>query len=331
MSIAWLFPGQGSQVVGMGREIYEEIPAARDVFDQADAALDMNISRLCFEGPSEELTATENAQPALLTFSVAMLSAFAVLAPAGSTAWRPRVVAGHSLGEYSALVAAGALDLVTAVRMVRRRGELMAEADEGTMAAIVGIDADALEAICRDVTKETGESVVIANYNAPDQLVISGTTLAVEQAGQEARHAGARRVLPLKVSAAFHSPLMSRAAEGMRYVIESAHISDLHVPLIANVTAASLTRADEVRQELVEQVVSSVHWLGSVRRMVSGGISTFVEIGPGNVLTGLVKRITPGVRLVNLRTVDDIRAFLKAETDANSETESLHERAHQVC
>jgi [acyl-carrier-protein] S-malonyltransferase len=291
----------------MGHELSTHIPAAREVFEQADAALDLNLSRLCFEGPEDELTATENAQPAILALSVALLRTLETACADDLPA--PLAVAGHSLGEYSALVAAGAFDLATAVRLVRQRGELMAQAREGTMAAVMGLSEETLDQICRVVTSEVGQPVVIANYNAPEQLVISGATEAVHRASVLSREQGARRVLPLKVSAAFHSPLMQPAAQAMRQALDTAALNDLDVPLIANVSAAPLTAAHDVRAELVAQITSPVHWVASVRTMVARGVDTFVEIGPGAVLSGLIKRIAPGTRLINLRDADDVLAF----------------------
>ncbi len=311
MTTAWIFPGQGSQTVGMGRDLYEQFPAARAVFDEADAVLGLPLTRLCFEGPEAELTATENAQPALLTMSAALLRALE--AARGAPLERPGAVAGHSLGEYSALLAGGALDFAQALRLVRRRGELMAEAHEGGMAAVIGLAPEPLEQLCREVSEAEGGTagvVVVANYNAPDQLVISGSTLAVERASLLAKERGAKRVIPLKVSAAFHSPLMQSAAEGMARAIEGATISDLQVPLIANVTAEPLLTADEVRREAVAQVTAPVRWVASVQRMASDGATTFLELGPGKVLTGLVRRIAPQARLVNIGTADEVRAFV---------------------
>jgi [acyl-carrier-protein] S-malonyltransferase len=298
----------------MGRDLYETIPAARAIFDEADAVLGMPITELCFSGPEEALTATEHAQPALLTVSTALVQALTSLG--GERLPRPQAVAGHSLGEYSALVASGALSFATALRLVRRRGELMAAAHEGSMAAVIGLDADTVDLICREVSAalQAGpglpSTVVVANYNAPDQLVISGSTLAVEHAGLMARERGAKRVIPLKVSAAFHSPLMVDAAEGMARELTTVDVAPLQTPLISNVTAEPLREADDVQRELVTQVVAPVRWVASVQQMITHGITTFVEIGPGKVLTGLIRRIAPQARLVNVQRADDVRALL---------------------
>jgi [acyl-carrier-protein] S-malonyltransferase len=311
MTTAWIFPGQGSQTVGMGRDLYEQFPAARAVFDEADAVLGLPLTRLCFEGPDAELTATENAQPALLTTSAALLRA--IEAARGELLGPPHAVAGHSLGEYSALLAGGALEFAEALRLVRRRGELMAEAHEGSMAAVIGLAPELLEQVCREASGAPGEAagtVVVANYNAPDQLVISGSTLGVERASLMAKERGAKRVIPLKVSAAFHSPLMQGAADGMAQAIAAATVGELRVPLIANVTAEPLTTADEVRREAVAQVTAPVRWVASVQRIAGDGVTTFLEIGPGKVLTGLVRRIAPQARLMNVGSADEVRAFV---------------------
>ena len=305
MAIAFVFPGQGSQHVGMGRDLFEASAAARAVFEQADAALGFSLTQLCFEGPEAALTATENAQPALLTCSIAALAA---LREAGYAA-EPALVAGHSLGEYSALVAAGAFDLATGVRLVRRRGELMAEAHQGGMAAVIGMDEDALEAVCADAS-ESHEPVVIANYNSPGQLVISGATAAIERASALAKARGAKRALPLKVSAAFHSPLMRAAAEGLAPAIAEAAIADAQVSVVSNVLASPLSNAKQVHAELVAQVTSPVRWIASVQYMAAHGVDTFIEIGPGTVLTGLIKRIEPSAQLVNVGDLASLRAFL---------------------
>jgi [acyl-carrier-protein] S-malonyltransferase len=321
MATAFVFPGQGSQSVGMGRDIYASSAAARAIFDQADETLGFALTRLCFEGPDDALTATENAQPALLTASVALLAAVGEGRREEETRRHgddlsfsrplhlpasPSFVAGHSLGEYSALVAAGAFDFPTALRLVRRRGELMSEAHEGGMAAIIGLDEEPLEEICRVVSLD-GPPVVIANANAPGQIVISGASVAVERACARAKEQGAKRALPLKVSAAFHSPLMRTAAEGLAPAIAAAEIAYARVPVISNVTAGPIASADDIRIELVSQVTAPVRWVASVRRMVAEGVETFVEIGPGSVLTGLIKRIAPGARLVNVSDLASIK------------------------
>jgi [acyl-carrier-protein] S-malonyltransferase len=280
----------------MGRELYESSPEARAVFEQADAALGFGLSALCFEGPEERLTATENAQPALLTVCAALLAAQG----AGALSEPPAFVAGHSLGEYTALLAAGGLSFEQALRLVRRRGELMAQATAGGMAAIIGMEVVALEQVCREASQELGASVVIANYNAPGQLVISGDNAAVALASARAKERGAKRALPLKVSAAFHSPLMRAAAEQLALAIDAAPLADLSVPLLGNVGAQPLTTAAELRRELVAQVASPVRWIASVEYMAQAGVDRFIEIGPGSVLSGLVRRIAPAARLLNL-------------------------------
>lgn len=300
----------------MGRDLYDASPAAREVFAQADAALGFSVTRLCFEGPEERLTATENAQPALLTASLAALAALAGSSDvAGFVAARARFVAGHSLGEYSALAAAGALDLVTAVRLVRRRGELMAQARGGAMAAVIGLDEALLEAACRAASRD-GDVVVVANYNAPGQLVISGSAAAVACAGELAREAGARRVIPLRVSGAFHSPLMADAAERMARELHAATFRDALAPVLTNVGAAPICDAEELRRALDAQVTAPVRWTASVQRMVAAGVETFVEIGPGAVLSGLVRRIAPGARVVS---VSDLPSALAYQASAISQ------------
>ena len=307
MRSAWIFPGQGSQVVGMGRDLYEQFPAARAVFDEADAVLGLPLTRLCFEGPAEALTATENAQPALLTMSVAVLAALDAQARSA-----PAFVAGHSLGEYSALVAAQALDFPTALRLVRRRGELMARATEGTMAAVMGLDLEPLERACGEA-RALGP-VVIANENAPGQLVISGASAAVARAGELAKAAGASRVIPLKVSAAFHSPLMAEAAAGLGSAIEQAAVRTCAIPVIANVTGRPIREPDEVRAELVRQVTAPVRWIASIEYMLDAGVERFVEIGAGTVLAGLVKRIAPAAEWLSIGDVTAVQQFVEQDT-----------------
>ena len=300
MTIAYVFPGQGAQVVGMGRELAAHYPAARAIFAQADATMDYALSDLCFAGPEAELMATEHAQPALLATGIAALAA--VAGDTDVAAWvatEVACVAGHSLGEYTALVAAGAIDLQSALRLVRRRGELMAAARGGAMAAVIGLHADALDAVCL-AASDASSQVVVANYNAPGQLVISGDAAAVERASVLARNVGAKRVLALKVSAAFHSPLMAEAAAGLRATINSTAIGDARVPVIANVSGAPIQRAAEIRAELAAQVTAPVRWIASVEHMAARGTTRVIEFGPGTVLTGLVRRIAPEIACYNV-------------------------------
>jgi [acyl-carrier-protein] S-malonyltransferase len=291
--IAFVFPGQGSQFVGMGRALAETSPAAAAVFRTADQALGEPISRLAWEGPEEELNRTENAQPALLAASIAYLVAvrerwaqLEVDAPA------PAFAAGHSMGQYSALVAAGALDLADAVRLVRTRGTLMQASGagrEGRMAAIIGLD----DARLPDLVAQASAHGVfgVANRNSPGQVVVSGERSAVEAALGIARSLGARRVIELPVSVAAHSPLMAEAAEGMRTVVAGITFRDPHPPLLANADAHVITTADGCRAELVDHLTTGVDWVGAIEAMRVRGVTTFIEVGPGRVLTGLIRRI----------------------------------------
>lgn len=284
MRTALLLPGQGSQEVGMGRDLAERWPEAGELFERADRILDHDLSRLCWEGPEEELTRTENAQPAILLHSCA---AFRLL----PEPLRESVVvgAGHSLGEFTAYVCAGALSFEDGLRLVRRRGELMARSDEGTMAAVLGMDDDRVRRLC----SEDGGTVVAANFNAPGQVVISGEEAAVERVGRRAEEAedGARRVLPLQVSGAFHSPLMEVAREGLAEALEAVDFGDPDFPVVANVSAEPVTTGEEARRLLVEQLTSPVRWTESVLAMRDRDPDRWLEVGPGNVLSGLLRRI----------------------------------------
>jgi [acyl-carrier-protein] S-malonyltransferase len=304
--IALVFPGQGSQAVGMGRDLAERFVEARKVFERADAALGEPLSKLCFEGPEEQLRLTANTQPAILTTS---LAAFAVLAARGV---HFDGVAGHSLGEYSAIGAAGGLEVEDLVRSVRKRGQLMQEAvpvGVGAMSAVLGPARDVVEAVCREASSAT-EVVVAANFNAPEQTVIAGHAGAVAKAGELLATRGAKRVVPLPVSAPFHSPLMVPAQEGLAPVLAALAFVELRVPLYNNVDAAPVRAAQEVRTGLVRQVDAPVRWVESVERMVEDGFDTFVEIGPGAVLSGLVKRIAKGTTTIQVGTADQVEAFL---------------------
>jgi len=295
----------------MGADVAERSAAARAVFEQADALLGFGLSELCFGGPADELTATQNAQPALLTVSTALLAA--AREQAGAELQQPALVAGHSLGEYSALVAAGVLRFGDALRLVRRRGELMAAASEGTMAAIIGLELDVLQAVCRAASSDG--VVVVANENSPGQLVISGSSAAVQRAMSLAKQRGAKRAIALNVSAAFHSPLMDAAARGLRQALEPIQAVDVPLPVVvSNVTAEPLVGASAVADELVTQVTAPVRWIASVEYMVAAGVTRFVEIGPGKVLAGLIKRITPGVEVVGVSDWDSLTGWVENES-----------------
>lgn len=300
-TVAWLFPGQGAQAVGMGRDLYEEIPAARAVFDAADAALGFPLSELCFEGPEEELTRTVNTQPALVAHSIAALVA---AVECGSIKEGPSYLAGHSLGEYAALIASAAVSFEEGIRLVRERGRLMQEACDaqaGTMAAILGLNRDQVAAICA----EHGAS--LCNENAPGNISIGGTLDAVKAASEAATAAGASRVVPLNVAGAFHTPLMQSAADGMRLVLGATAFLDPRLPVVSNVNARALTSGAELAGELTEQITAPVLWVDGVRTMLDGGCSSFVEFGPGRVLTGALKRTERSAEVRNVGTAAEAR------------------------
>jgi [acyl-carrier-protein] S-malonyltransferase len=294
--LALLFPGQGSQSVGMGKALYEASAAARAVFDEADAALGFALSRLCFEGPEEELKLTANTQPAILTHSVAAFEDLRARFPERLEG--AAFAAGHSLGEYSANVAAGALPFSEAVRLVRERGRFMQEAvpaGAGAMAAIVGLPPADVEAACREAAQ--GEAVSPANYNSPEQTVIAGHAAAVARASEACLARGARRAIALAVSAPFHCSLMSPAREKMRPLLGAAAFVHASVPVVTNVDAAATTRGDALRDALVRQIDSPVRWVETVQLLAREGVDRALEIGPGNVLAGLVRRIEKGIRV----------------------------------
>ena len=294
MSTAFLFPGQGSQFVGMGRELYEREPAARALFAEADACLGFDLSRLCFEGPEEALTDTAVQQPALFTTS---LAAWAVLVRRGQAG--AAYLAGHSLGEFSALAAAGALTFADGLALVRRRGELMKLAGErapGGMAAILGLDAAPVAELCAATAQATGRFVGLANDNCPGQVVITGDETALAEAMSRLSAAGARKVVRLPISIAAHSPLMAAVAADFAAAVDAAPLRAAGVPVVANVSARPISTPDEIRAELKAQLTAPVRWTDSVRALSAAGVDAYVEVGPGDVLLGLVKRIDRDAR-----------------------------------
>ncbi|HEX8730324.1 MAG TPA: ACP S-malonyltransferase [Ktedonobacterales bacterium] len=351
--VAFVFPGQGSQAVGMGADVFRSSPAAHAVYETADAALGFALSQLCFEGPEEALKETINTQPALVTTSLALLAALqeaagAVAAGVGDAPLRapltPDFVAGHSVGEYAALAASGALSLGETISLARERGRLMHEqgsAIPSGMAAVLGMDSATLEDVCHEATRQTrleiasahterehpgAGHVVVANDNAPGQVVISGSQRALETAMEMARSRGAKRVVPLAVSGAFHSPVMAPAADGLAKAVGAASIVDAAIPIVSNISATPITAQTAIRDELSRQIVSPVQWTRSVQWLADQGVTTFVEIGAGQVLSGLIKRIAKGATTFSVATADDVarvapqlKALLSEEAAASDE------------
>ena len=307
--LAYIFPGQGSQYSGMGSELAAKYPASSQVFEEADDALGFSISRLCFEGTAEELQLTENTQPAILTTSIATLRA---IASEGFKA--PDFVAGHSLGEYSALVAAGALSLADAVRTVRLRGRFMQEATpvgSGAMAAVIGADVSTVEEACSESAQ--GETCSPANINSPNQIVIAGSARAVDRAIALLKERWNKRAIKLPVSAPFHCALMKPAQERLAAELEKIEFNDLRLPLITNVDAQAIRRGSEARDALIRQVSSPVRWLESVQLLIQEGVEMFVEVGPGKVLCGLVRQIERGASCLNVGDAESLEKAVKSE------------------
>ncbi len=314
--VAFMFPGQASQYPGMGKELAEKYPAARAVFEEADQALGFSISKMCFEGTEEDLKLTANTQPAILAVSVA---AYRVVAEKGLT---PDFVAGHSLGEYSALVAVGALNFSDAVRLVRKRGQYMQEAVPaglGGMAAIMGISPAVVQDACKRAAM--GEICTAANLNSPEQTVISGHASAVKRAVEIASQLGAKRSMMLAVSAPFHSALMMPAQEKLEKDLRATSFGDLQVPLVTNVDADTIRKGDEAREALIRQVTMPVRWQESMRLLLDEGVNTFLEVGPGRVLTGLMRQIERSVASLNVEDEKSLLATVEKIAGAKSDSD----------
>jgi [acyl-carrier-protein] S-malonyltransferase len=312
--LAFLFPGQASQYPGMGRDLAEKFPESKAVFDEADAALGFSLSKLCFEGSEEALKQTENTQPAILTVSTA---AYRALEKQGII---PDFVAGHSLGEYSALVAAGALDFSTAVKLVRGRGRYMQEAvpsGEGAMAAVLGLSPADVAEICKKAAEN--ETVSPANMNSPEQTVISGSATAIKRAVEIASQSGAKRAVILPVSAPFHCAMMMPAQQRLEADLRAAHFHDLKFPLITNVDAEAIITGEEAREALIRQVTNPVRWLESIRDMIDNGVTVVVEVGPGKVLTGLLRQIDRSVRVFNVEDSATLQSTVEKLPQARAE------------
>lgn len=296
--IAFVFPGQGAQAVGMGKDAFDSRPEARAIYERADEVLGIALSKLAFEGPDEELRQTVNTQPALLATSIALLETYK------SNSIKPDYVAGHSLGEYSALVAAGVLSFDDAIRLVRARGQFMEQAvpsGQGAMAAVLGAERDVLQALCADITA-SGSIVELANVNCPGQIVVSGSAEGVAAVVERGKEVGAKRVIPLEVSGPFHSSLMQPAADNLATELAKVQFHSAQVPVIANVHAKPVTSGNELRDLLVKQVVSPVQWEDTIRYLISEGVDTFVEIGSGTVLAGLIKKIDKSVQVTSINS-----------------------------
>jgi [acyl-carrier-protein] S-malonyltransferase len=306
-SIAFLFPGQGSQAVGMGKDLYDKFSVAKRIFEEADSALGYPISQLCFEGPEDKLKLTEITQPAILTVSIA---AQRVLAEKGIT---PQFVAGHSLGEYSAHVCVGTLKFSDAVRLVRNRGKYMQDAvpvGVGAMAAILALPIEKLQPVCEQAGRETRQVVSPANVNSPDQIVISGNQASVKRAAELAKEAGAKRAVMLPVSAPFHCSLMKPAQDNLAKDLAQTEFANPHIPVICNVDATVVSSGALAREKLIQQVTGAVQWVRSIETLIANGVNTFIEVGPGKVLSGLMRQIDRSKTVLNIENSESLEKLL---------------------
>ena len=308
-----MFPGQGSQYIGMGKEFYEQIPICKEVYDLASEVTGLDIPALCFE-ENEKLNITEYTQICMLTTEAAIYMALE------QNGYQPDVTAGLSLGEYGALIASGVMTAEEAFELVRKRGIFMQEAVPagGAMAAVLGLDAAAIEQICRETAEQTGSEVSIANYNCPGQIVISGQEEAVHLAGETCKASGAKRVVPLKVSGPFHSKMLQGAGEKLKEELKKVEISDSFVPYIANVTADYVTKKEEVKPLLASQVSSSVRWQQTIERLLADGADEFIEIGPGRTLSGFVKKVNRDVKVSSIDKMEDFIQFIGSHVEAGA-------------
>ena len=309
----FMFPGQGSQYIGMGKEFYEQIPICKEVYDLASEVTGLDIPALCFE-ENEKLNITEYTQICMLATEAAIYMALE------QNGYQPDVTAGLSLGEYGALIASGVMTAEEAFELVRKRGIFMQEAVPagGAMAAVIGLDAAAIEQICREIAEQTGSEVSIANYNCPGQIVISGQEEAVHLAGETCKASGAKRVVPLKVSGPFHSKMLQGAGEKLKEELKKVEISDSFVPYIANVTADYVTKKEEVKPLLAGQVSSSVRWQQTIERLIADGADEFVEIGPGRTLSGFVKKVNRDVKVSSIDKMEDFIQFIGSHVEAGA-------------